>query len=39
MLEVVLKTPSLTLINKSSVIVMAFFIEAIAISQYKPEKI
>ena len=34
-----LKNPSLTLINKSSVIVMELFIEAIAISQYKPEKI
>ena len=39
MLEVILKNPSLTLINKSAVIVMAFFIEAIAISQHKPEKI
>lgn len=34
-----LKNPLLTLINKNSVIVMAFFIEVIAINQYKPEKI
>ena len=34
-----LKNPSLTLINKSSIIAMAFFIEAVAISQRKPEKI
>lgn len=39
MLEIIFKNPSLTLINKSSVIVMAFFIEAIAISEHKPEKI